>query len=93
MANKIYCGNGKEFRFSNGGSKLSMSICLDDIPQEHITTGRNGKRYVSIDICENKDGANQWGKTHYAEVNTWKPDGKQKNKPASPESFDSDIPF
>ena len=41
------------------------SICLTDIPKELISTGNNGKKYLNIAIFANKDGANQWGNTHY----------------------------
>ena len=41
------------------------SICLTDIPKELIATGNNGKKYLNIAIFANKDGANQWGNTHY----------------------------
>ena len=41
------------------------SICLTDIPKELIATGKNGKEYLNIAIFANKDGANQWGNTHY----------------------------
>lgn len=41
------------------------SICLTDIPKELITKGKNGKEYLNIAIFANKDGANQWGNTHY----------------------------
>lgn len=41
------------------------SICLTDIPKELINKGKNGKEYLNIAIFANKDGANQWGNTHY----------------------------
>lgn len=41
------------------------SICLTDIPKELITKGKNGKEYLNIAVFANKDGANQYGNTHY----------------------------
>ena len=38
---------------------------MTDIPKELITKGNNGKKYLNIAIFANKDGANQWGNTHY----------------------------
>lgn len=38
---------------------------MTDIPKELIATGKNGKEYLNIAIFANKDGANQWGNTHY----------------------------
>lgn len=41
------------------------SICLTDIPKELISTGNNGKKYLNVAIFANKEGANQWGNTHF----------------------------
>jgi hypothetical protein len=50
-------------------------------------------------VCKNREGMNQYGKTHYVEVNTFKPDQKQETAPApvapvaAVDGFDDDIPF
>lgn len=44
---------------------ITASICVDKIPREAIKKGNDGKRYISIVIAENRDGANQYGNTHY----------------------------
>jgi hypothetical protein len=72
MSNKIFCGRGKRFGQYNA---ISLSICLDDIPNEYITTGKNGKRYIKLNVNEKRE-ADEWGNTHSVEVDTWKPDNR-----------------
>ena len=91
---RIFCGNGKKVM----DWKIGISVCLDDIPAEWITTAKNGKRYINLDVCEKKGGADKWGKTHSVEVNTWKPDKKDaavvQAKKTFVDDFDSgSIPF
>lgn len=74
MSNKLFCGRGKRFGQYNA---ISLSICLDDLPKEYITTGKNGKRYIKLNVNEKRE-ADEWGNTHSVEVDTWKPD----NRPA-----------
>lgn len=70
--NKIYCGNGKQIT-GDYGTFRSISICLDDIPDEYITKSeKNGKRYVKLNISDMKD-TNEYGNNVYATVDTWKP--------------------
>lgn len=40
------------------------SICLTDIPRELITTGKNGKKYLTIVVNERREPG-QYGHTHY----------------------------
>lgn len=42
---------------------LLGSICLSDIPKELITTGKNGKKYLSIAVSERREEG-QYGDTH-----------------------------
>jgi len=100
MSEKIYCGRGK--RFGKYGT-VSINICVDDIPKEHITKASNGKRYVRLNVDEKKE-ADPYGYTHTVSVDTWKPD---KDKPPAPipalrygttsetaqAQFDDDLPF
>ena len=46
-------------------SFFTGSICLTDIPKELITTASNGKKYLNIAVFANRDGANQFGNTHF----------------------------
>lgn len=77
MNESIFCGRGKQSQYG-----IKASICLDDIPQEHITTANNGKRYVNIDINEKKS-VDQYGYTHAIKVNTWKRDETRTDAPAT----------
>lgn len=44
---------------------IVASICLTDIPQDRITVSqKNGKKYLSIVIDANYNGADQFGNTH-----------------------------
>jgi len=66
---KIFCGSGKTF---GQYGAIGINICIDDIPAEFIFTGNNGKRYVKMNVRAKKNPDN-YGNTHYVEVNTWKP--------------------
>lgn len=43
------------------------SICLSDIPRELITTAKNGKKYLNIEIGERRQPS-QYGATHYVKA-------------------------
>lgn len=73
-AKKIYCGNGKQ---KQNGKLVSISINLDKIPAEFIKPGKNGGRYVNLDVWAN-DNEDQYGNSHAISVNTWKPDNTSK---------------
>ena len=82
MSEKIYCGSGKE-KFD--GDLISVNICLSDIPKEEIQTGKNGKKYVRINVSKRKQEDN-YGNTHSVSVDTWKPEMKK-------EEVKEDLPF
>lgn len=65
---KIYCGSGVSK--NEGWSKIS--ICLSDLPKEYMTTAKNGKVYISLNINKKKE-ADQYGKDLSVSVDTWKP--------------------
>lgn len=106
MANEdtIFVGSGKTINFKTGGYKIGISVCIEDIPEEHTFVAPNGKTYVRLDVVKKKE-TDQYGKTHFVAVNTWKPDNMKGNvnngplpgDPAAdefgPEEFDDDIPF
>lgn len=76
---KIYCGSGQT---KNEGWQ-KVSICLSDLPKEFITTAKNGKKYISLNINKKKE-ADQYGKDLSVSVDTWKPEPQQQSKPAPP---------
>jgi hypothetical protein len=49
----------------------------------------NGKKYVNLTIGANRDGANDYGKTHYVKINTFKPEPQSESKEKKEEA----LPF
>ena len=97
---KIYCGSGKTVTGQYGEFE-KVSICLDDIPNEHISLANNGKRYVNINISKKRE-TDQYGKNLVVIVDTWKKEEAQtapkahtpKQEYANSQSNDSDqLPF
>jgi PKD repeat protein len=70
----VYCGNGKEKRFDDGGSIVNFSVDLMKI-KDHVYEYK-GKKYVNLTMCANRDGENEYGKTHYIKINDFKPEAK-----------------
>jgi len=80
----IYIGNGKKQK----DNWFKSSICLTDIPQEHVFEF-NGKKYVKVNVNV-KDAPDQYGKDVSITVDTWKPDNEpMKDIP----STGNDLPF
>ena len=85
---KIYVGNGVA-KFD--GNLINCSVCLTDLPQEHMFE-YEGKKYIKLNVNAKKDGADQYGKTHYVAVDTYKPEPKKAE--SNPEANqDEDLPF
>lgn len=84
MAEKIYVGNGTS-KFD--GNQVACSVCLTDLPQEHMFE-YNGKKYIKL-IVQEKKNTDEYGKTHYVAVDTWKPETKKETAPA----VEEDLPF
>jgi len=90
---KIFIGSGVE-KFD--GNLIESAICLTDITKDASAYiyEYNGKKYINIKVQKKKDGADEYGKTHFVEVNTWKPE-KQAEAPKNTtvkEEVD-DLPF
>jgi|TARA_R110000787_G_scaffold106310_1_gene213967 CelD/BcsL family acetyltransferase involved in cellulose biosynthesis len=85
MTDKIYVGSGVS-KFD--GDQVACSLCLTDIPQEHMFE-YNGKKYIKL-IVQKKREADQYGKTHYVAIDTWKPEAKAEEKVVKQEP---DLPF
>lgn len=96
MSDKIYCGNGKEKTFQDGGSIISLMLDVDTLAQhfkEHGFTTEQGRRKIRIKVCRSRN-VDQYGNTHYAEIDTWKPDpnrAQQSAQQGPPQ--DAAIPF
>ena len=59
-----------------GMNKLYGSICVSDIPRELIRTANNGKKYISVEVCERKTPS-QYGDTHY--IKAWCKQAERKD--------------
>ncbi len=73
----IYIGNGVR----KGDTWLTSSLCLSDIPAEHMFEF-NGKKYIKVNI-NLKDEVDQYGKDVSITVDTWKPDSEKSSIPKS----------
>lgn len=87
---KIYCGSGKSVKFNDGGELIACSICIDDA-QEYFQTAKNGKKYLNVKVCAKRQ-VDQWGKTHYVEVDTWKPQTRVQSATINPVTG-GQVPF
>jgi len=93
----IYCGSGKtkEGKF---GEFFSISICLSDLPKEHISEAKNGKKYINLNINRKKE-PDQYGKDLSVQVDTWKPTPQAMAHAPKPQysapqdEEDSQLPF
>jgi|TARA_R110000751_G_scaffold92044_2_gene180291 hypothetical protein len=83
---KIYVGNGTS-KFD--GNQVSCSVCLTDLPQEHMFE-YNGKKYIKL-IVQQKRETDEYGKTHYVAVDTWKPEVKKETLTVAKK--EEDLPF
>ena len=82
--NRIYVGNGVE-KFD--GDMVEFSLNLTKLGKEatdHMFE-YNGEKFIKLKVAKMKE-TNEYGKTHYVEVDTWKPEAK-KEKTAD------DLPF
>jgi hypothetical protein len=75
---KIYCGSGKT-KSGQYGEFYAVSICLSDLPKEHITTAANGKKYINVTVSKKKE-TDQFGKDLTVTVDTWKPNQETESK-------------
>jgi len=93
---KIYVGNGIE-KFDGDVVEFALNLSKLKDAGEHVFEF-NGQKYIKLKVCKNRDGMNQYGKTHYVEVNTFKPEAKQEAVPvpapvAEVAGFENEIPF
>jgi len=57
---------------------VAVSVCLSDLPKEFIFE-YNDKKYVKL-IVQKKREVDQYGKTHYVAIDTFKPEQKAEAK-------------
>ena len=82
---KIYLGNGKEF-FDGDEIKLSLNLTKLKEAAEHIFEFKDNK-YIKLKVCKKKE-TDEYGKTHYVQVDTFKP-----KDDFEPKQEEKDIPF
>ena len=83
---KIYVGNGVE-KFDGDLVEFSLNLTkLKSDAGSHIFDGTNGDKYIKLKVVKKRNGADEYGKTHYVEVNTFKPEPKK-------EAVANDLPF
>jgi len=101
--NKIYVGNGKE-KFD--GDVVEFSLNLTKLKEEanNLVFDYSGNKYIKLKVCKKAGGVDEYGKTHYVQVDTWKPTPKQHLNPHQQsvaadvtrqggEPFTDDVPF
>ena len=92
MADKTYINGGiKEIEFNDGGSLMNARFDVKQLSQY-----MDEKGYVKIKIKKRRE-VGQYGDTHYAELDTWKPTNSAgepgKPKPSPQQSESDDLPF
>ena len=86
---KTYVANFKSF--GNYGA-IKGRIYIDKI-KDHVQTDDKGRTYIPLIISGNKSGADQYGNTHYAVVDTWKPDPNYKKDDTVTTGSTDGLPF
>jgi hypothetical protein len=98
MSDNIYLGNGTE-KFQ--GDLISFSLNLSKLREakEHFFE-IEGTQYIKLKVQKKKESPDQYGKTHYVQVDTFKPTPKGEYKPSDRPLGDvgrdepeEDIPF
>tara|TARA_R100001244_G_scaffold123386_1_gene93065 strand:- start:375 stop:641 length:267 start_codon:yes stop_codon:yes gene_type:complete len=82
---KIYVGNGLE-KFD--GDMIEFSVNLTKVGKEasdFMFESKEGDKFIKLKVVKKKGGEDQYGKTHYVEVDTWKPTQKKEDS--------GDLPF
>jgi len=89
---KIYVGSGRK---SGNYAIVNISVCLSDLPKEHMFE-YNGKKYIKLTVAAKRE-VDQFGKSHYVAVDTFKPESKTTGEPIVDNSQSSidpgDVPF
>ena len=82
---KIYIGNGTE-KFDGGIVQFSLNLTkLKNEASEHMFD-YNGEKFIKLKVVKKRE-ADEYGKTHYVEVDTFKPEPKKAT------AVEDDLPF
>ena len=85
---KIFVGNGTE-KFE--GNMVAVNLCVSDIPKEHLNEFQ-GKKYLKLNVTRKRE-VDQYGRTHYVEIDQFKPKKEEAVVEAKEENKDVDLPF
>lgn len=90
---RIYVGSGKK---SDKYDMVNISVCLTDLPREHIFE-YNNKKYIKLTVAAKKE-VDKWGKTHSVSIDTYKPEKKESagadiEKAIPPPEDEDPLPF
>lgn len=91
MADKIYCGSGKERKFADGsliGCTLDLQTLYDAFKDYGFTT-EQGKKKIRVNVSARRE-IDQYGNSHSISIDTWKPEKQYGNNQSS---FDNEISF
>tara|TARA_R110002096_G_scaffold65613_2_gene159665 strand:+ start:1634 stop:1912 length:279 start_codon:yes stop_codon:yes gene_type:complete len=92
MSDKIYVGSGKE-KFDGNLIDVTINLSKIGVCTEQIFEYGTDK-YIKLKVAKKRDGEDEYGKTHYIEVDTWKPEPKQEEDEEMEEvKEDGDLPF
>ena len=86
---KIYIGNGTE-KFDGDLVEFSLNLSKMNAEAKEFIFDYKGDKYVKLKVVKKRGGADEYGKTHYVEVDTFKPSAKSTPKP---KAEDDDLPF
>ena len=76
MNDKIYVGNGKEKKFTGGGSIIAISLDLEALVREynnHCFETASGKKMIKVNVGTRRE-VGIYGDTHVVTQDTWHPD-------------------
>ena len=72
------------------GSGVEVSVNLTKLGKDasSFMFEYNNEKFIKLKVSKNRDGANEYGKTHFVEVNTYQPEAKKVVAQA-----EDDLPF
>jgi len=85
---KIYFGQGKEFKFEDGGTTLNISFSNKDL--DEMKGYLNEKGYINL-RCTKRKEPSQFGQTHSIVLDTWKPKDATKGTKVTTVSNEPDL--
>ncbi len=88
---KIYIGNGTE-KFDGDLVEFSLNLSKLGVDAKEFMFEYNGDKYVKLKVVKKRGGADEYGKTHYVEVDTFKPTAKGNNTKSKTQEDDG-LPF